>query len=253
MTGDSLRAGARRAISLLVLFVSAAVGPSEARAQASVTPEHETMMTWTPTLFVLLDELEYSPSGRERPFSADLLSWYGGSRNRLWLLAEVEQATRGEREGEAEAQLMYGRLIDPFFDAVAGVRYERSWSGAGDRRVFLAVGLIGLAPYRFEFAPTLFISSEGKISARLETGYQFLVTQRLVLEPEIELNASLQDVPDAGLERGLNDYEMQVRLRYELRREFAPYIGWSWSRRYGGGEIPGSRERLFLLGLRLWR
>lgn len=112
---------------------------------------------------------------------------------------------------------------------------------------------------RFELSPTLFLSQDGDLSARLEAEYQVLITQRLVASPEIELNAALQEVPEWGVARGLNDVELGLRLRYEIRREFAPYLGYSWTRRLGGsadlaGEAgEGISEGVFVVGLRVWR
>ncbi|MDQ3389352.1 MAG: copper resistance protein B, partial [Gemmatimonadota bacterium] len=164
-----------------------------------------------------------------------------------------------ERAGDAEAQLSYGRLITPYFDALAGVRLDQRWGDGSATRAHLAAGLVGLAPLRFEFSPTLFLSQDGDLSARLEAEYQLLITQRLVASPEIELNAALQEVPEWGIGRGINDVELGLRLRYEFRREFAPYIGYSWTRRVGGSagfareEGEGVSEGAFVAGLRVWR
>ncbi|MHB1071349.1 MAG: copper resistance protein B [Gemmatimonadaceae bacterium] len=234
-------------------------GAPAARAQDSTAMHHAAaMMTWRPTLFVLFDQLEYGPSGRGAPVNVDLVSWYGGARNRLWVVANSELATR-EREGEAELQLAYGRLVDPFFDAVMGLRVDTHWGDQDPDRVQLAVGFRGLAPYRFELAPTLFVSPEGDLSARLEAGFQLQFTQRLIGEPEGEWNWALQEVPRYGIRSGINDTELGFRLRYEFRREFAPYVGWSRSRRVGGSTNVGlphgqpRAESRFVVGLRLWR
>lgn len=226
-------------------------------AQLPGMPEQERMMEWGKTLFVLFDQLEYAPGASGRPFNVDGRAWYGGAVSRLWLLFQGEGATT-ERDGEADLQMMYGRLIDPFWDAVAGVRIDRPWGSAAASRVHFAVGLIGLAPYRFELSPTLFVSTDGDISARLEAGYQILITQRLIAEPEFELNAALQAVPELGIRRGVNDYEYGLRIRYEIRREFAPYVGWSFSRRSaalpdGSAEGEHRRASRLVFGLRLWR
>lgn len=228
--------------------------PFPASAQTTEMEHELGMMTWGRTLYVLFDVLEYSPSLPGRLARAEMLSWYGGSRERVWLLADAHQNTKGNRDGEAEFQLLYGRLVDPFWDAVAGIRADRDWSGDGRERAFLVFGLIGLAPYRFEVQPALFISSKGEVSARVEASYQILVTQRLVAEPEIELNAALQKVPEAELRQGLNNYDLQLRVRYEFRREFAPYIGWSRIRTFGDGSSGSAETRTrFVVGLRLWR
>lgn len=226
-------------------------------AQLPGMPEQERMMEWGKTLFVLFDQLEYSPGAAGRPVNLDGRAWYGGAISRLWVLLQGEGATT-ERDGEGDLQVMYGRLIHPFWDAVAGVRVDRQWGSAAASRVHLAMGLIGLAPYRFEFSPTLFVSTEGDISARVEAGYQILITQRLIAEPEFELNAALQAVPAAGIRRGVNDYEYGLRIRYEIRREFAPYAGWSFSRRSaalpdGSPEGEHRRGSRLVFGLRVWR
>lgn len=119
-------------------------------------------------------------------------------------------------------------------------------------------GLEGLAPYWFELAPALFVSEHGDISARLAATYDVLLTQRLILQPRLDLNAALQDAPKFGVGSGLNNVEAGLRLRYEIRREFAPYVGVTWIRQLGqtadlsraaGSPVDDLR---FVLGLRLW-
>lgn len=242
-----------------VALITATLGAGAREAAAQDVPTHPLeMMTWQPTWFLLFDQFEYVPRAGERPVALAVTSWYGGSRNRVWLRGQLEQSTL-ENDGEGEAELMYGRLVDPFWDAVLGVRVDGGWPRAGSMRVHGAIGLIGLAPYRFELSPTVYVSTEGDISARLEAAYQILLTQRLIAEPEFELNAGLQAVPEAGLGRGLHDYEAGVRIRYEIRREFGPYVGWSWMRRLAGtadmarasGDVV--RESSLVFGLRMWR
>ncbi len=172
--------------------------------------------------------------------------------------AEAEQSST-EANGEGEVQVLYGRQVAAFWDAVAGVRVDRRWGDGTATRALLAAGLQGLAPYWFEVAPTLFVSQHGHLSARLEASYELLLTQRLIVEPELELNAAVQEVPEFGVGTGLNDIELGIRLRYEVRREFAPYVGFSWTRRVGKsadlaratGEDAGSGT--FVAGLRVWR
>lgn len=246
----------RRRIAAATLALASAAGA--AGAQMPGMPEMKHGMAWGNTLFVLFDQLEYVPAGEGRPVNVDALAWYGGAYNRVWVRAQSELATT-ERQGEVEAELLYGRLIDPWWDAVAGLRLDSHYGSERFDRVLLAVGLVGLAPYRFEFEPTLFVSHRGELSARLEASTQLLVTQRLVAEPEFELNAALQNVPAYDVRSGINDYELGLRLRYEFRREFAPYVGWSMSRRVGGStDLPDNHgdpraESRFVVGLRAWR
>lgn len=216
------------------------------------------MMAWGTGSLILLDKLEYLPDeALGRPVELDLIGWYGGAYNRLWFRAEGEQRTVGGG-GEAEAHVYYGRLVTPYWDALAGVRVDREWGDEGATRAHLAVGVVGLAPMRFELSPTLFLSHEGHLSARLEAEYQVLITQRLVAEPELELNAAMQSVPEWGVGSGLNDVELGIRIRYEIRREFAPYLGYSWTRRIGEtadlarAEGSSAAAGTFVAGVRMW-
>ena len=241
-----------------VLGVLGMVSARSAEAQGIGLQQLKHMMAWGTGSLILFDELEYAPNAEGRPVSLDAAAWYGGAKNRLWLLAEGEHLTGGGG-GEGEIQLSYGRLVTAYFDALAGVRVDQQWGDASPTRAHIAVGLLGLAPLRFEFAPTLFVSQDGDLSARLQAEYQLLITQRLVATPEIELNAALQEVPEWGIGSGLNDYQLGLRLRYEIRREFAPYVGFSWIRRVGESadfarsESEGASEGAFVAGVRLWR
>ena len=258
MAADLARRLCRTTRTWAALAALAVAVPGEARAQMPGMPEMKHMMRWENTLFVLFDQLEYSPAGEGRPANVEALAWYGGAYNRVWVRAQGEFATT-ERAGEAEAQVLFGRLVSPWWDAVAGLRVDKHWGDEDPERVQLAIGFIGLAPLRFELQPTLFVSHRGEISARLEAGYQFLLTQRLVAEPEVELNAALQASRRYDIARGLNDYEMGLRVRYEFRREIAPYVGVSRSRRIGGATNIAREhgepiaDNRFVVGVRLWR
>lgn len=208
-----------------------------------------------PRAFVLFHKLEYVPGPAERPVELEATSWVGGDINRLWLRAEGEQSTL-HREGEAELEALYGRLISPFFDAVAGARLDRRWGEEPATRGLLAVGLQGVAPYQFEVEPTLYVSQDGNVSAELMATYHVLFTQRLKLEPELEMKAALQDVPEWGVGAGLNSLDLGLRLRYEVHRKFAPYVGYEHGWAFGetadfaDGDSSGGA---FVFGVRVWR
>lgn len=208
-----------------------------------------------PHVFLLFHKLEYVPKPTDQPVELEATSWIGGDVNRLWLRTEGKQSTL-HREGEVEAEALYGRLVSPFFDAVAGLRLDRRWGAGGDTRGFLAVGLQGLAPYEFEVEPTLYVSQAGDLSAQFAASYHVLFTQRLKLESELETKMALQEVPEWGVGNGVNDVGLGVRLRYEFHRKFAPYVGYDHSWVFGetadfaGGDASSGA---FVFGVRIWR
>ncbi|PQJ36554.1 hypothetical protein BSZ35_16340 [Salinibacter sp. 10B] len=216
---------------------------------------HAQTMDDKPHTYILFHKLEYVPEPAEQPISLEATSWIGGDVNRLWLRGEGEQSTL-HREGEAEVEALYGRLISPFFDVVAGMRVDRRWGGDGQTRGHLAVGLQGLAPYRFEVEPTLYVSHKGNVSAGLAASYHVLFTQRLIMESEMEASAALQDVPEWGVGSGFNDLGLGVRLRYEFHRKFAPYVGYDHHWSFGEtADLAGDHASsgAFVFGVRIWR
>jgi len=254
------RTAGRTARWLAGAVMFATVLAQTGQAQMPGMPEQKEMMAWGNTLFIMFEQLEYSPLERSRPASFDARMWYGGAYRRVWLRAEGERTTAAgdDTEADAELQLLYGRLVDPFWDAVIGLRGDRQWNDGDSRgRVLLAFGLLGLAPYRFELEPTLFVGPKGELSARIGAAFPLLLTQRLVLEPRVEVDAAMQAAPRYGVRRGVGEYELGLRLRYEFKREFAPYVGWMRSRdRDPAGEAAATRstaQNQLVFGFRLWR
>lgn len=215
-------------------------------------PIHDDMINW----FVLFDQLEVTSLSDETPVTWDFQGWVGGDYNRLWMKSEGEVPTRGGG-GDFEVQALYSRLVAPFWDFQAGVRYDRHLRG-GLSRAHLVIGLEGLAPYWFEVESAVFISQDGDVSARLTASYDMLLTQRLILQPEVEVNLAAQTVEEWGVGSGLTDLSAELRLRYEFRREFAPYVGASWFERFGKtadlARSTGDRvvELAVLAGFRIW-
>lgn len=194
--------------------------------------------------FIQADRLEYQTSGGSGRFLWEGQGWVGTDFNRLWIKTEGERNLEEGRTEDAEIQALYSRPISSFFDVQAGVRQDFT---PGARRTFGVVGIQGLAPYWFEIDTALFISQDGDVSARFETEYDLRFTQRLILQPRAELNLAFQDVPRLGFDAGLTAFEGGARLRYEFRRQAAPYVGFSWER------LAGEPGRLaFVAGLRLW-
>jgi len=208
--------------------------------------------------YVSFEELEYRPGPMDEPLVYDAELWVGGDMDRLWFKAHGEQSTRGT-EGQLEAQGLYSRTVSPFWNAQVGLRLDRVYGdGPGVARGHLAAGFQGLAPYWFHVESFFFLSQSAHVSARLEAGWDMLLTQRLVLEPEVEVDLALQDVPEWGVGSGLNEVELGARLRYEFLRELAPYVGWTWSRSFGEtagmARVEGHRvsRGALVLGLHWW-
>ncbi|MET3438126.1 copper resistance protein B [Sphingomonas sp. 1185] len=171
--------------------------------------------------------------------------WFGGDIHRLVVKSEGE-GDFGDRVGAAEVQALYARAIDPYWNLQAGVRQD---VGSGVRRTYAVVGVEGLAPYWFDVEGALFLSDRGDVLARAEAWVDQRITQRAILQPRIEVNLAAQDVPDQRIAAGVSDIELGLRLRYEIAREFAPYVGVNWERRYGPARGSGAA---LALGIRGW-
>lgn len=185
--------------------------------------------------YSLLDITEFQ-GARDAPdaFRWDVFGWRGGDVHRFWWKSEGRMATATSEGSEFEAQALYGKLLSPYFDLQAGVRVDqRIREGSDPARVYAVIGLQGLSPYRFDIEPSVFVSHKGQVSARLTASLDLLLTQRLVLQPRLETNLAVQDDEEIGVAAGWNDAEVGVRVRYEIRREFAPYVGLTWKESFG--------------------
>ena len=178
---------------------------------------------------ILFDELEYRAQDGEDALAWNGQAWYGGDYDKGWINTEGEQL-RGEELEQAEVQLLYSRLIGYYWDAQAGVRYDFR---PDPSRAYAVLGLQGLAPGFFELNLQGFVSDEGDLSARVEGEYDLRITQRLILQPRLEVDLAAQDVEELGIGRGISTIEPGLRLRYEITRKFAPYVGINWERALG--------------------
>jgi len=216
-----------------------------------------------PHLFTLVDVLEYRPrigAGQHRDdYRWDIEGWYGGDYNRLWFKSEGQRDTAFKADYDVDFQLLYGRFIQKHYDLQIGSRVEtQMFRGQNVTRGFGVIGIQGLVPYNYELEAALFIDQGGKVSGRFSFTKDFLLTQRLILQGRFETNVAGQRVERFTTGSGLNNLEFGVRLRYEIRREFAPYIGLSLDRSFGetamlvreeGGHPSQVR---FVAGLRMW-
>ena len=201
---------------------------------------------------VRFDQLEWQGGGNGGA-TWDNSTWIGGDRNRLWVRTEGE-ADAGRLE-QASADVLWGRMFSRWWDVVAGVRQDFR---PGDPQTWVGGGVQGLAPYWFEIEATGYIGAGGRTRAQIEAEYELLLTNRLILQPLIEVEVFGKSDPERGIGAGLSTIETGLRLRYEIRREFAPYVGVDWSKRFfgtadsarrAGEDVSGARVAF---GLRAW-
>ena len=183
----------------------------------------------------LFDVFEFRPGrGGEGEFRWDITGWYGGDYNRFFYKSEGEHSA-SKANYDIDLQLLYGRLISPFFTFQTGVRFEtHSFRGANLTRPQAVVGFEGLAPYIIEVETGVFIDPKGNLSGRLSLTKDFLFTNRLIMQARFETNAAIQRVERFATGSGLNNIEAGFRFRYELRRKFAPYVGITFDRSFFG-------------------
>lgn len=199
--------------------------------------------------YVLFDELEW----QDGALVWDATVWAGRDIDKLWLRAEG--AREDGRTESSELEALWGHSFTRWWEFVAGVRQDVS---PGQSQTWGAFGVQGLAPYKFDVEATAFIGESGQTSFQLEAEYELLLTNRLILQPLVEIQAFGKDDPERGVGSGLSTTEAGLRLRYEWRREFAPYIGVTWNRRWGdtadfsrleGAEVEETR---WIAGVRIW-
>ncbi|GHA94058.1 hypothetical protein GCM10009069_16480 [Algimonas arctica] len=266
-----------RGVAFTILGVSALVAPLSAHAQNADAAEPDKLWSMADrywgeavmaearddllaengdmkTSMLMFDRLEWQDTGGDGTLLWDFQGWYGGDINKLYIKSEGEVSLEDDEIEDAEVQALWSRAVAPFWDVQAGIRYDLEPKG----RTHAVLGIQGLAPYWFEVDTAAFLSTDGDLSARIEAEYDLRFSQRLVLQPRIEANLSAQDIRDIGVGAGLSSIEPGVRLRYEIRRTFAPYIGVEWQKQFGntadftradGGDADNI---VGVIGLRTW-
>lgn len=200
-----------------------------------------------------VDRLE-SVSSRRNTFTRyDLQAWYGGAFDRAVLKAEGDYDN--SKLEKASTELLWSHAVAPYWDRQLGLRYD---SGIEPDRTWLALGIQGLAPYWFEVNATGYLGEEGRTALNLKAEYELLFTQKLILQPSIEASFYGKDDPGRDIGSGLSKVAAGLRLRYEVRREIAPYVGIEWAGKFGGTadyareEGLDPKETRFVAGLRFW-
>jgi copper resistance protein B len=202
---------------------------------------------------LLIDQLEIWNASPGTGLAWDAAAWFGSDTNRLWLRTEGEQVD-GSLES-AELEVLFGHSIAPWWDLVSGIRHDFK---PGQSQDFFAIGVMGLAPYKFETDITLYLGESGQTAARLQFEYETLFTNRLILQPKLEFNFYGKDDASRGIGSGLSNVEIGLRLRYEINRQFAPYVGVSWGKSYGQtadcliNQGESTADFNFVTGVRVW-
>ncbi len=215
-----------------------------AAAREALFDSHGNQVNW----LVLGERFEYLSSDDDSQVVWEAQGWVGRDVDKLWIKTEGEYLPEDALFPEAELQALYSRAIHSFWDVQIGLRHDFRPEPS---RTYLAAGIQGLAQYWFEVDAALFLGTEGSLLARLKAEYDLRLTQRLILQPRLEVNGVFGADEELAREPGVERAAFGLRLRYEFRREFAPFIGINWARGYGGGaDEPGGRG--LLAGLRFW-
>lgn len=203
--------------------------------------------------FFEADQHEYQHKDGANTLVWDINAWIGRDLNKFWLKTEGKK--NSEETESAEIQLLYGKAISPFWDVRAGISHHTNPKPSRDWAV---IGVLGVAPYLLEVDASLFIGKSGRLLLSIETEYEYMFSQRLVLSPKIELTINNKDDAEVGNGKGLSEVEFGLRLSYEIEREFAPYIGLNWEGKYGnsadfakaeGEKTSGVKS---VIGVRYW-
>lgn len=203
---------------------------------------------------LMIDRLEWRPARGANGYAWEVEGWAGGDIDRLAFKSKGEGVS-GARPEQAEVQAGWSHALDPWFNLRLGVRQDLR---PRPMRTQAVLAVEGLAPYWFEVEGEAFVSHKGEVTARAEASYDQRITQSLILQPAAELNLSAQHMPELDTGAGLTSIELGLRLRYEVVREFAPYVGLHWERKLGEtarlhrakGEDPDSLR--LVAGVRFW-
>ncbi|MDR5751316.1 MULTISPECIES: copper resistance protein B [unclassified Caballeronia] len=202
---------------------------------------------------ILLNQLEYVKAAGGQGWAWDGEAWVGGDINRLWLKSSGERLYG--KTDDARVEALISHAYSTYWNAQAGWRHD---FGNGPTRDWAAIGVEGLAPYFFNVQATGYIGTSGRTALQLKTSYDFLLSQKLFLTPEAEMNIYGKSDPEREIGSGISDIKLGLRLRFEVRREIAPYVGFVWGRRFGrtadfsrrDGEPVTDKE--LVVGVRLW-
>ena len=241
------RLSAAAAFAILVTAGAAAAQDARIERQASGAPADwpKPVMDSQTFTFFEMSKNEYQIDNNNQFYTWDAEGWIGGDYNKLWLKTQGDYLIDDDKTDSAELQALYSRTILPYWNAQVGVRSAFEPTQAWDA----VIGMEGLAPLFFKINAAAFIRGED-VEGRVEASYQLLLTQRLITEPNVEVNLSSADIADREVSQGFSSLEAGVRLRYEIIREVAPYIGFEYVRNEAAEDDKDSLR--FVTGVRLW-
>jgi copper resistance protein B len=224
--------------------------PGDAATNFGLAPVHDNMVFAA----FRADRLEYRAIEGDDAWLWDVQAWIGPDYHTLWFESEGKKVVDGDVEA-AQIELLYGRVIAPFWEVRVGARYDPK---PNPERSFAVVGIQGLAPQWFEINLNAYLSEDGDASAILDAEYDILLSQRLVLQARLETELAAQDAPKYDVGAGFTGWETGLRLRYEISRKFAPYLGVSWEEALGEtadivrAEGESASKLAFVAGARIW-
>jgi copper resistance protein B len=202
----------------------------------------------------ILDKFEGRIGDGQNAFRWDGQAWIGTDHDKLWLKSEGFALGKG-RVDDGRHEFLYDRAISTYADLQAGIRTD--WD-SGTGRTWAALGVQGLAPLFFDYEATGYLSDGGHAALRLAASYDLLLTQRLILQPAVEMSFNSKADPGRRVGAGLSDIDAGIRLRYEISRKFAPYVGVAYVGRFGQTasfahkEGEGTAAVQFVFGIRSW-
>jgi copper resistance protein B len=201
----------------------------------------------------IADRLEITNMSTDPTMTYDAQAWFGKTYDRVLLRAEGD--VKNGQSQNARSELLWSHAITPFWDSHLGLRND---SGSGINREWLSLGVQGYAPYWIYVEATSYVNEQGRTAFRLELEYDLLITQRIILQPRIEANAYGRNDTSHYLGNGLSTLETGLRLRYEFRPEFAPYIGIDWDNTFVSTAIYAKQRNMntnnttLVLGVHFW-
>jgi copper resistance protein B len=202
---------------------------------------------------LLVDQWEYTHAYDGNGATWEAEGWYGGDSDKLWLRSEG--SSHNGRLDDGDLEVLWSHASSAFWDTQWGVRQDL---GTGNKRTWMAAGIEGLAPYWVELEATAYVDGSGRLAARMRAEYTLRFTQRWMLQPELELNAYSRDDASQRVGSGVSNMQFGLRLRYEINRQLAPYVGVAWTRRFATTADFAREDRMaifdrqLVIGLRLW-